>query len=877
MALSGQPTATAKNPRTRLVGREAELAELRAGLIAVRAGTEPRIVTVIGAGGVGKSRLLDEFVAEPTNLGDPKTRVVRGTPTSSTQGFGLFGRWLRARFGISDGMGVQAAESRLAAELRSALGDRRAEDACFYLGQMMGLKFPDSPLTRSAVDDGRQATHLRGALVKTLIEKDAAEAPLLLVFEDLQAADDESVALLGYLFENVAAPLGVVCTARPDFLARHPAFVQSGRARHQLLELGPLSDEQAGEVVRQLVGKCEGGCPDALVQAATRAARGNPGLLEQMVRVYRDSGVLSEVASPGGTPVCKVDLARLAREALPATAADAVAARVAALSPAERRVLECAAAMGSVFWLGGVVALLRQEQATPEFWRIDEQSDVAEAVATLDGLVESDHLLKLPDSAFPGETEYIFKHHVEREQIVAGTNPTVARGYHRTIADWLGQQEATHSHADYCLMLTEQLEKAGDSVNAAHALLEAADITRKHFGAGRAHEYYQRGLALLGFADARRRIDALHNHGDVLVALGKREEALRAFREMLGMAYRLGLHAKGGAAHNRIGRLCRDAGQLKEARQHLDTALGLFEFARDQRGVAACHDDIGRMLWMKGEYEPALGELKTALDIRKTLGDKRSIALSLSNLGRVMLDHGQPGQAREALQAALTLRREIGDPLGTADSLSDLGRLAQDQNDHRQALSFFREAYGIATEVGERSRMAVGLSALGATHDRLGDTEQAIKVLKQAEKLSEELGDKLGLGVAKRSLAKVYLRQGELRPARETIKLAVDLFGQVRSKPHLVAAVRTLGQVAAAGAWGKEHEGKAVEYFMRSITLAKELGNELELAKSYKAFATYVLGSERYQSNSEVQREARKLDAMADEIFGRRRRALGGA
>jgi tetratricopeptide (TPR) repeat protein len=867
-------TVTGRDVRSRLIGREAELTLLRDVVGAIRTGTEPRFVTVIGSAGVGKTRLVDELIAGLE--GDADLRVMRATPASVPQGFGVLGRWLRTRFGIGDSTDQAAARSQLAAEVRGALGDRRVEDACFYLGQLMGLKAQGSPLAQAGVDDAEPAFHIRRSIVRNLVEADAARGRMLLVFDDLHAGDDESVELLGYLFDNLAAPLGVLCTARPEFLGRRPEFVEHGRARHQLLDLGPLPDEQATLIMRELVAPCDDPGLEELVRAATRTARGNPGHLVQLVRVYRDTGVLSEATSAGGAS-WKVNLDRLARAESPATVADAVAARVAALSARERRVLEYAAAMGSVFWLGGVVALERQDQASPDFWRVDAQPDLSELAATLDRLVEGDHLLKLPDSTFPGETEYIFKHNVQREQIAASTNPALARRYHRTIADWLRAKEACHSQEDCCLMLAEQLEKAGDLVAAAHSFLEAADLTRRHFGAGRAHEHYTKGLALLGHADSLRRIDALHNHGDVLVLLGKREEAERAFREMLAIAFQLGFHSKGGAAHNRLGRLCRDAGLLNDAQQHLDTALGLFTLGRDQRGIAASHDDIGRVYWMKGDYEAALREMRTALELRKSLGDKRSIALSLSHLGRVMLDHGQPAQAREALESALALRREIGDPLGTADSLNDLGRLAQDQNDHRQALSFFREAYGIAAELGERNRMAVGLTALGATHGRLGDNDQAVRVLRQAEDLCQELGDRLGLGEAKRALAKAYLRQAELRQARDTIKLAVDLFGQVRSKPHLAAAVRTLGQVAAAGAWGREHEAKAVEYFMRSITLAKEIGNELEVAKSYKAFANYVLGSERYQENADVQREARKLNSLADEIFGRRRRALGGA
>ena len=124
---------------------------------------------------------------------------------------------------------------------------------------------------------------------------------------------------------------------------------------------------------------------------------------------------------------------------------------------------------------------------------------------------------------------------------------------------------------------------------------------------------------------------------------------------------------------------------------------------------------------------------------------------------------------------------------------------------------------------------------------------------------------------AKRGLAKSYLLRGDLKKARTQIKEAVDLFGQVRSKAHLAIALRTLGEVTGAGAWGGKHEARAVEYFMRSIAVGKEIGNEIEVARSYLAFSRYVTASQMYQSNPDIQREAEKLRAMADEIFERHR------
>jgi tetratricopeptide (TPR) repeat protein len=854
--------------RAPLVGREGELSLMRRAAADCFAARRARIVTLVGAPGIGKSRLLNEFVAELSESEGSALQVYHGAARLLEPSYGIFARLLRSRFGLSEAGDPEDDRAKLREELTNVLDDRKVGDVCYFLGQLLDLSFPESPLTRALAEDAAQARSLHRVVVKNFFESDAELGPRCLVLEDLQFIGEDSLDLLCYLVEHLSGPILLLCSTRPELMVRSERLFEFARPRHVRIDLPPLAEREAAELARELLAACEGGPPDVLVDAAVAMASGSPGLLEQMVHIFHDAGVLSDRVGDG---VLRVDLTKLSSAHLPLTVDDAVAARIAGLSSKSRRVLEHAAAMGSVFWLGGLVALERTDRQAPDLWLPSDSADIREIEASLEELVSRDYVLRLPDSTFSDETEYVFKHNLERERIGALTSATASRRYHQTIADWLSQKEGVRSQQEYCAMLAAHLEKAESLTRAALTYLDAGDVARQSFAAKKAHEYYSKGLALLGSADASRRIEALHNHGDVLLVIGKTDDALRAFREMRTLAYRLGLLAKGGAAHNRIGRLYRETGSLGLARQHLDAALELFRAVKDERGVAACHDDIGKLLWTRGEYDQALEQMKTALEMRKTVADRRSIALSLNNIGLVWMDHGSAAMAAEALEAALKIRREITDPLGIVESLTNLGRLAQVQNDQQRALELFRDALDVAKDVGESYRIAAVLTHLGNCHYELGDVAESVRILKQAEELCEELGDRVNLGQAKRGLAKAHLKQGDLRRAREAIKQAVDVFGQVRSKSHLATALRTLGEVTGAGAWGKGHEGKAVDYFLRSIAICKEIGNELEVAKSYKAFSSYVSGSPHYRANVDIQREAHTLSEMADEIFSKHR------
>lgn len=855
-------------PAGPVIGRDDKLQLLRAAYEEVERGGRLRAITLVGVPGSGKTRLIQEFLRSlpRQELGGPLIRTVQAPPKELS--YGLFGRLLRGVLGLSDESDEEASRATIRREVSRVLGTSNVEDVCFFLGQLVDVPFPESPLTLAVLDEASQTRVLRQAVVRRFIEASVAHGVSCLVFDDLQQADADSLELLEYLIDSLAGRVLLICAATREFLGEREGWGMRVEGRARVIELEPLSQPLASDLIRYMLHRCEGGVPEALVEAGVRAAGGNPGQLHQMVRSYFDAGVLEE--SPSGGP-WRVNLERLSTVRLPMTVDDAVALRVSSLSVAERRLMEHAAAMGSVFWLGGLVALGRMDRIAPDTWAGGDVGDVAQLEGMLDRLVERDYLIKLDDAVFADEREYVFKHSFERDKIAQLTTSASARRYHQTIADWLAQKTTARSREEYLATLASHLERAGSQTRAAFTFLEAGDIARRSFALRKAGEYYEKGLGLLGDDDSRRRIDALHNHGDVLMLLGKTDEALASFRQMLNIAFQLNLPSKGGAAQNRIGRLYRETGSLGEAAKHLDAGRNLFKLAGDKRGVAASEDDIGRLLWVRGEYEKALKEMKKALDMRKELGDRRSIALSLNNIGLVWMDHGRPHNAKEALEASLSMRREVGDPVGIAESLSTLGVLSIDQNQFEAALGYFREAYQLSVEIGERTRIAESLTYIGETLQRLGKGDEAVSTLEQAVSLCKELGDKLKLAEARRGLAKSYLLRGDLQQARKQIRQAVELFGQVRSKAHLAIALRTLGEVTGAGAWGDKYEGQAVEYFMRSIALAKEIGNEIEVARSYLAFSSYVTASGKFITNSDVLAEAEKLRGMADEIFERQR------
>lgn len=870
--------------RAALVGRAGELRELDVALRAVREDGRARAVTVIGASGIGKTRLVRDFLSRQ-RTSDTAPRVFRGAAREGGAVYDVFARILRARFGIVEGMDPEAAKAQIRAQVAAVLEDPKVGDVCFFLGQILGLEFMDSPLIQVVRGDAQQMRFLRRAVIKRFFEADArhvpsserdgegtrARAPSVLVFDDLQFAHEESIDLLAHLTETLDAPVLVLCLARPEMVARRDDWARHGGARHKLLELAPLSETDSARVMEQLLAPCgeADGVAD-LVETGCALAGGHPALLERMVHIFHDMGVLELKDEFAEVERWEIHRERLNDVKLPLTVEDAIRARIGALAPRERELLERAAMMGSVFWLGGLLAMARLEVKGPDIWSRDVVTDVSEIKKTLESLKERDYILTIPDSTFPDDQELVFKHNLERETLLKMLPRAQAQRFHKVIADWLSFKPQVRTHEEYMGMLARHQEEAGLVVQAAATYLDAADVARERYANGKAAEYYVKGLGLLrdgAEGSTEQQLRALHHFGDVLQVLGRNDEALDCFNEMLVRAYRLDLRGKGGAAHGRIGRLFRDTGRLDEAQVHLEAALGLFEEAKDDRGIASTIDDIGKLHWLRGDYPKALASTQQALVLRRKLGDRRSIALSLNNLGLVYQDSGQFKMALDAFEQALRIRREIGDLVGISISLNNLGTVAQDQRDDRRALSLFLEAYEVAKETGDRNRIALVLTNLGETYNRLGDPARAIQYLKQTEEIADALGDKLGLAEAVRGLGKAYLAQREYTKAREATARAVDIFREIHSKVQLGVALRSLGEVMAAGSAGGEGLLTARAHLLQSIWIFEEIGNDVELARSCRVYAALLRASPDFQTDEAAVAEAEQFARRAEDIF----------
>jgi tetratricopeptide (TPR) repeat protein len=835
-------------------GREVELAALDEAFDRATRYRAPQWVTVFGPLGTGKTRLVEEWV---TSRCRGETRVVRARAAANAAPRSLARTILRERFQLDGAPDEGEALDWFRAELQRVFGDRRIAEVAALLGAFVGFELPESPLLRAVAGHGEggaddPTAELARAVLGRFLERDAHDRPLVLVLEDLHLADDASLDLVEALASELGeAPLLVVATARPDLLVRRPGW-GAGAGAWARVDLGPLAAPALEAIVASM--EVDGGAalPEPLVERAIVESGGNPFLVRQLVEVYQRHG--AGAAETGDVDWVAVERADAERLAL--TGEEAAALRAGSLTPTERDVLARGAVFGGVFWTGGVVALGRLGAApTDDAAVFAPDPAIAEVRAILGNLADAGFVVRLPESVLPAEEAWGFRHALEQSLVGADVEPDLARRRAVFAAQWL-ESRGGPGREQRLETLGRLYEAGGDARRAAYCFVTAAADARARLLLDRAHVLYGEAVRLLGLEDAVAKMDALYALGDLSARLGRTHEAVGHFGEMLRLAWRLDLPAKGGAAHGRIGRLHGTLGARPQALAHLERARALFEVAGDLAGVAAALDDTGRIHFLGGAADASLACHRAALALRERLGDDRGRALALARMGQVEHEAGKLAAAGLHFREALALRRKVGDRQGEVASLLDLGALELDLGHAEEALARLFEGRALARELDERLFEASFALELGDCHLGAGHPRLALEEYEAARDLAKRFGARALLSQALRGVAEAALALGDARRARDDARRAFELAARVGAAALEGAALRVVAAAVGLGAPGEADLGGAREMFDRAVEVLTNAGAELELGRALAAYAEFEARAGRRDAAHELSRQA---------------------
>jgi class 3 adenylate cyclase/tetratricopeptide (TPR) repeat protein len=641
-----------------LVGRVRELDALVHVLERVKAERTPQLLTLVGVPGIGKSRLVWELFGA-IERGETLVywRQGRCLPYGEGVSFWALAEVVKAQAGVLESDSPEAAGEKLDRAVAEAVGDTDAEWVTSHLRPLIGIgTSPD------LAAGGREEAF---AAWRRLFESLAEQRPLVLVFEDLHFADDGLLDFVDELIEwTTDVPLLVVCTARPELLQRRPAW-GGGKLNSTTIALTPLADDDAARLVGTLLGRP---VLAAEIQAALlERAAGNPLYAEQFARLYVERGSVDEIA-------------------VPETLHGLIAARLDALAPDEKELLQDAAVMGKVFWTG---ALSRSEAALR---------------GPLHTLERKEFIRRERRPSIEGESEYAFRHLLVRD-VAYGQIPRAARSHkHRASAEWIARLGRPEDHAELV----------------AHHYLTAIELTRASGG----------DVAPLA-APSRAAVSAA---GDRAFALNAWAAALSFYEHGLELCPeddperpRL-LLAQGRAAHA-VGR--------EEARALLEAAAEALREMEDNAGAAEAEIVLYEAEWMRGQRDLAAVHLERALKLVEDAEPSSVKAAVLSQAARFSMLAGRHDAAVELGSKALEMAETLGLEEIQADALISLGPARWRLGDSR-GVEELERGVEIARRIGSHL-LARGLINLAVSHMPM-DTRRSLELHEEAGHAAERMG-----------------------------------------------------------------------------------------------------------------------------------------
>ena len=805
------PGQRRRHTRTPLIGREPEMALLRSIVDSAVLRSRAHFVVLSGDAGVGKSRLAGEIASYAHLTHNAKVLGGQCVPYGADV-------WWPIAEAIRGACGLGADDSAPAARKKLTDVVTAASDICdegesarvvngllYLLGHVGDLVDVDPGRARD--DSARSA--------RILFQHIARARPLVLVLSELQWADELVLHMLERLLIRLRGlPFIVLGTALPD--ARPQGLVDAARGNLTLMGMEPLDAASVHALAGALIGD---EVDDRLAAALYERSGGNPFFVEELAAILRESPAAS--ADPLGF---------LDTGGVPVTLQGLVAARLDALEPDARALLEDCAVVGSSGSPAAVYALGQARGFAPDHH-------------LLRNLAERE-LVDVPD----GDGEFAFTSEVIREVAYATITKGERARRHAILADWLaaraeGDDANAHERVAYhyatATTIDRELGHAGvlpaDLEARAVAAIEQAALEARHAEMWRsAHRLYDQALTAAGTAttdDVRLRLLLGRAR-----AAGEQHETAAARRDVDTV---LEVADEGSFTHADALTLLADVltmqGAYAEAHDTILGAIAAWRRLGDAHGEAEAIRVRGRNSMFGGSMVDAEADIIEALALYRKAGDRRGEAWALQNLATIAFFQGNSAKAEERLGRAETAFRELGDYGGLNWTFAVLAwvRFMQGRRDEAEQLALEQLPESEAT--GNRWVTAILQMLLGSLTLWSGRAVTAVERGTAAVIAMEELGDPWGTGQATAVRIRALAGAGRVAEAIAGIEERMGTFaGATRDANHAFAQTTLVQVLTAAGAADAlpaalhltppvDREPTAPYYVERAVCLARSL------------------------------------------------------
>jgi predicted ATPase/uncharacterized protein HemY len=311
---------------------------------------------------------------------------------------------------------------------------------------------------------------------------------------------------------------------------------------------------------------------------------------------------------------------------------------------------------------------------------------------------------------------------------------------------------------------------------------------------------------------------------------GRSADALRHVEEALAITREIGARHREGGMWGSLGILHRHDGRMDEARVCFEAALAIHREVGNRRLEGVLLGNLGILHYDHGRLDEARTHLEAALAIARELGNRHSEGVILGNLGNLHHDRGRWAESRSHYEAALAVHREVGHRRFEGVILCDLGNLYRATGRMEEAQSSLEAALAIHHDTGHRNSEGVTLAELGLLHEERGFLEEARSCYESALAIHHKVGDRRYEGIVLWRLGRLLTRQGRTDEARTALATGESILRELDERLEL-ANLLCYRAERAFDEGDPAEAGRLLEEF-DSITVPLGLTPESELGRS---------------------------------------------
>ncbi|WHO71440.1 adenylate/guanylate cyclase domain-containing protein [Rhizobium sp. BT03] len=770
-----------------MIGRDGELSRLLTCLD-LACGGAAQLVRLIGEAGIGKSRLVTEFVETAGDAARFPGLAIRKATCSplGEQSYGTLAAVVRSAYGIGERDDLDRTRQLLTTGFRALdLGQEDVEGLLPLFLHVLGLGDPDGALRHIEPEQLRRQIFYA---VRTVFERRLAQGPLLLVIEDLHWADAASLEVLRFMMDRLERSRLMLLTIYRPTSQTDP--LNSDRVNVTVQRLDPIFAADGQKLLAAFFGESHGKLPVAMRKRILDRAGGNPLFIEEILRGLIDMGTLHHDGHRWHVAADDTDVD------IPVNLQALLLARVDRLPQEIRRLAQEAAVVGPKF----DTALLRAVT-----------SDPAAVDAALDYLCDANIIEELRGPDLAGSPGYRFSQTLMHDVIYHNLLLQRRMELHFRIGRVLERQYGVApERAEHLTQLGHHFSLTTEKAKGAGYLMAAGDLARKTYANDDAMRLYHQALA--AFADepevTPEQLALMERLGDLCGPAGRRDAALNHYQRALAIHRTKDDRIAAARILRKTGRLHLDAGRRDQAETHCAAAEALIATIDAPVEHAHLLQERGHLAFRMGDQAAAAEWATQALQRLQTLPVDGT-----TEAGR---------EAARAMAEALNTK-------GAA--LARLGR-------RRDAVQEVERSLSVAEKADLQSAACRAYSNLGVLYT-IVDPANAIKICRRGLEVAIRIGD---LGFQARLLANLAVScctftdrcAAEGVPAAEK---AVEIDRALDQRDHLSVPLIVLGQIHQCHGQPK----LARKYYEEALEVAKEIDEPQLLFPCYDGLATLSL------------------------------------